>query len=102
MNFPEKSPKEMPLTCKGGTNGGYFVNIGCGHGFELRFRSRFSKRTHTSHGETLVTSPIAPAGILAGGSSSHLSLTRCPITKFPFLIALQPVDILSCIRHRPL
>jgi hypothetical protein len=48
----------------------------------------------TSHGETLITWPVVPAGILAGGSSSHLSLTRCPTAKFAFLMVLEPVNLL--------
>jgi hypothetical protein len=69
------------------------VNPACSTSLKGSRTTRFSKRTHTSHGETLVTCPIAPAGILTGGSSSHLSLTRCPTAKFPFPMALEPVNL---------
>ena len=72
----------------------------CSTSLKGSLTTRFSKRTHTSHGETLVTSPIAPAGIFTGGSSSHLSLTRCPTAKFPFFMALEPVNIF--ILHPPI
>jgi hypothetical protein len=65
----------------------------CSTSLKGSLTTRFSNRTHTSQGETLVTSPIAPAGIFTGGSSSHLSLTRCPTAKFPFFMALEPVII---------
>src|SRR3984957_8532981 len=69
------------------------VNPACSTSLKGSRTTRFSKRTHTSHGETLVTCPIAPAGILTGGSSSHLSLTRCPTAKFSFFMVLEPVNI---------
>jgi hypothetical protein len=72
----------------------------CSTSLKGSLTTRFSKRTHTSHGETLVTSPIAPAGIFTGGSSSHLSLTRCPTAKFPFFMALEPVNIF--VLHPPI
>jgi hypothetical protein len=40
-----------------------------------------SKRTQTSQSETLVTEPIEPAGMLAGGSSAVFNRTLWPTSK---------------------
>ena len=48
-----------------------------------------SKRTHTSQSETLVTKPVAPAGILAGGSSAVFKRTCWPTSKISG--AIEPV-----------
>jgi hypothetical protein len=73
------------------------ANPSCSTSLKGSLTTRFSNRTHTSHGETLVTCPIAPAGIFTGGSSSHLSLTRCPTAKFPFFMALEPFNIFTLL-----
>lgn len=74
------------------------ANPSCYTSLKGSLTTRFSKRTHRSHGETRVTCPIAPAGIFTGGSSSHLSLTRCPTAKFPFSWPSNLSISLSCIR----
>jgi hypothetical protein len=75
------------------------ANPSCSTSLKGSLTTRFSNRTHTSHGETLVTSPIAPAGMFTGGSSSHLSLTRCPTAKFSFLMVLETANIFILHPH---
>ena len=45
--------------------------------------SPLSKRTQTSHSQTLITEPMAPAGMLTGGSSALFNRTLSPTSK-PF------------------